>query len=113
MGWNVSERIHSLAPPAFQASTAMNLRNAIDVGLVIRERRRALGLDQATLAQRIGVSRQWVVEIERGKPRAEVALVLTALRVLGLAVRAEPRTDDSDVRRILTDAARPAGGAAR
>jgi HTH-type transcriptional regulator/antitoxin HipB len=91
----------------------MNLRNATDVGLVIRERRRALGLDQATLAQRIGVSRQWVVEIERGKPRAEVALVLTALRVLGLAVRAEPRPDDSDVARILADAARPGGGAAR
>jgi HTH-type transcriptional regulator/antitoxin HipB len=91
----------------------MNLRNATDVGLVIRERRRALGLDQATLAARIGVSRQWVVAIERGKPRAEVGLVLTALRVLGLSVRAEPRPDDPDIARILAEATDPLDGVDR
>lgn len=82
----------------------MNLRNATDVGLVIRERRRALGLDQATLAQRIGVSRQWVVEIERGKPRAEVALVLTALRVLGLSVNADVLPRDPAYEQLFGDA---------
>ena len=68
---------------------SMNLRTALDVGLVLRERRRALGLDQATLAKRIGASRQWVIEIERGKPRAEVGLVLAAFRALGLSLNAE------------------------
>ena len=62
----------------------MRVRNVIDIGLVIRERRRSLGLDQQTLAQRVGVSRQWIVAVEKGKPRAEVALVLRTLRALGL-----------------------------
>ena len=38
--------------------------------------------DQAELARRIGVSRQWVVEVERGKPRAEIGLILRALNAL-------------------------------
>jgi HTH-type transcriptional regulator/antitoxin HipB len=67
----------------------VNIRTATDIGLVLRERRRALGLDQATLAKRIGASRQWVVEIERGKPRAEIGLVLAAFRALGLSLIAE------------------------
>jgi HTH-type transcriptional regulator/antitoxin HipB len=62
------------------------VRNAIDIGLVIRERRRKLGLDQGELARRIKVSRQWVVEVEKGKPRAEIGLVLRALDALGLGL---------------------------
>lgn len=88
----------------------MNLRNPTDVGLLVRQRRRELGLDQAGLAERIGVSRQWVVEIEAGKARAEIGLVLRALRALGLTLRAEPRpSDGSPIDRILCDAR---GGAA-
>jgi len=39
---------------------------------------------QLELARRIGVSRLWVVEFERGKPRAEIGLVLRALTALDL-----------------------------
>ncbi len=42
-------------------------------------RRKQLKLDQSTFAKQIGVSRQWVIEIERGHPRAELGLVLRAL----------------------------------
>jgi len=59
-------------------------RNPHDVGLLIRDQRLKLGLDQRELAERVGVSRQWVVEIEKGKPRAEMGLVLRALTALGL-----------------------------
>ncbi len=38
-----------------------------------------LGLDQASLATRVGVSRQWIVAVEAGKARAEVGLVLRTL----------------------------------
>lgn len=62
----------------------MRVRTPKDIGLVIRERRRELGIDQAELAQRVGVSRQWLVEIEGGKPRAEIGLVLRTLRELEL-----------------------------
>ena len=52
--------------------------------MVIRQRRKALGWDQAQLAERVGVSRQWVIEVEKGKPRVELQLVLRTLNVLGL-----------------------------
>ena len=56
----------------------MLIRTPADLGAVVRDRRKELKLDQATLAKRIGVSRQWVIEIEHGHPRAELALVLRA-----------------------------------
>jgi HTH-type transcriptional regulator/antitoxin HipB len=68
----------------------MYLRTPRDVGLAIRERRRSLGLDQRTLARRVGVGRQWIVEAEKGKRRAELGLILRTLEALGLTVRAEP-----------------------
>lgn len=67
----------------------MRIRTAVDLGNVIRERRRQLGLDQRTLALRVGVSRQWIVEIEKGKPRAEVALLLRTLTALEIDLQAE------------------------
>jgi HTH-type transcriptional regulator/antitoxin HipB len=56
----------------------------IDLGLVIRARRKQLGLDQRALAERVGVSRQWIIAIEHGKPSAELGLVLRTLRELGV-----------------------------
>jgi HTH-type transcriptional regulator/antitoxin HipB len=64
----------------------MIARNPKDVGLLMREQRRRLGLDQGELARRARVSRQWVIEVEQGKARAEVGLVLRALGVLGLTL---------------------------
>ncbi|GMU23308.1 MAG: hypothetical protein AMXMBFR13_33870 [Phycisphaerae bacterium] len=64
----------------------MLIRTPTDLGAVIRARRRELGWDQQTLAKKIGVSRQWVIEIEKGKPRAEVGLVLRALNALGVSL---------------------------
>ena len=60
------------------------LRTPRDFGAIIRERRRALGLDQAGLAARIGVSRLWVSEVERGKPGAGLGLILRALAALDI-----------------------------
>lgn len=67
-----------------------NLRTSADLGAVIRQRRKALGWDQAALAQEVGVSRQWIIEIEKGKPRAELQLVLRTLNVLGLQLFTSP-----------------------
>ena len=64
----------------------MLIRTPADLGAVIRDHRRRRGLDQQTLARKIGVSRQWLVEVEKGKPRAEVGLVLRALDALGVAL---------------------------
>jgi HTH-type transcriptional regulator / antitoxin HipB len=62
----------------------MIVRTPSDLGLMIRARRRELGLDQQSLARRVGVSRLWIIEFERGKPRAEIGLVLRTLTALDL-----------------------------
>jgi HTH-type transcriptional regulator/antitoxin HipB len=73
----------------------MLIRTPADLGAVVRDRRKELKLDQATLAKRIGVSRQWVIEVEHGHPRAELALVLRTIDVLDihLDVSTAPVTD--------------------
>jgi y4mF family transcriptional regulator len=71
----------------------MLIRTPADLGAVIRDRRKQLGLGQAELAERIGVSRQWVVGIERGRARAELGLVLRTMDTLG--VRLETRDGDT------------------
>ncbi|OAF19195.1 MULTISPECIES: type II toxin-antitoxin system Y4mF family antitoxin [Bradyrhizobium] len=73
----------------------MLIRTPADLGAVIRDRRKRLKLDQSTLAKRIGVSRQWVIEIEHGHPRAELALVLRALDALGIPLNANPELKTS------------------
>jgi len=62
----------------------MLLRTPIDLGFAIRDRRRRLNLDQDDLAKRVGVSRKWIIDVEKGKPRAELGLVLRTLDALGL-----------------------------
>ena len=57
-----------------------------DIGQTIRSRRKQLGWDQAKLADQVGVSRQWIINIEQGKPRAEIGLILRTLHVLNLPI---------------------------
>ncbi|MEA2894484.1 MAG: hypothetical protein QOJ84_99 [Bradyrhizobium sp.] len=66
----------------------MLIRTAADLGAVIRDKRKQLGLDQSTLAKRIGVSRQWVIAVERGHARAAMGLVLRAIDALGIRLDA-------------------------
>lgn len=68
----------------------MRVRTALDLGLVIRERRRALGLGQGALAKQVGVSRQWLIEVEHGKARAEIGLLLRTLNALNLEIMIAP-----------------------
>lgn len=64
----------------------MIIRNPRDLGLLIRDRRERKGLSQSALADLIGASRWWVIGVEKGKPKAEVGLVLQALTALDLIV---------------------------
>jgi len=75
----------------------MLVRTPVDLGAVIRDRRKQLKLDQAAFAKRIGVSRQWVIEIERGHARAELALVLRGLDALNIQL--DTSIDHTDRRR--------------
>ena len=60
------------------------IRNARDIGALIREERTNAGWDQKTLAARAGVSRLWINEIERGKPGASLGRILNTLAALGI-----------------------------
>lgn len=64
----------------------MLLRTAPEVGDLIADGRRRMRLSQSDLAQRIGVSRQWLSQVENGKTTVEFDLVLGALQALGYAV---------------------------
>jgi HTH-type transcriptional regulator / antitoxin HipB len=66
----------------------MRIRTPTDLGTLIRDYRTRLGLDQKSLAQKVGVSRQWIVDAEKGKPRAEIGLLLRTIGALGIALDA-------------------------
>lgn len=66
----------------------MVIRTSSDLGALIRDRRIKLGLDQLSLAKKAGTSRKWVIEMEAGKPRAEIGLILRTLKALDVALRA-------------------------
>jgi HTH-type transcriptional regulator/antitoxin HipB len=70
----------------------MRIRTPTDLGAIIRDARMKLRLDQKSLAHKIAVSRQWIVEVEKGKPRAEIGLVLRAINALGIALDARFET---------------------
>lgn len=46
-----------------------------------------LGLDQAELAQRVGVSRLWIGQVEHGKPGVGLGLVLRTLAALDVELQ--------------------------
>jgi HTH-type transcriptional regulator/antitoxin HipB len=60
------------------------LRTPTDIGALIKDRRRVLGLDQADLANQVGVSRLWINQVERGKPGANLGRILRTLMALGI-----------------------------
>ena len=76
--------------------TTMRARTVREVGAVIRGERRRRGWTQARLADAAGVTRAWVIAIERGKPTAEISLVLRTLAALDLVADVLPITVDPD-----------------
>jgi HTH-type transcriptional regulator/antitoxin HipB len=67
----------------------MNILVAKDLGALIRDRRNELGITQEELAEQVGVSRVWIVAVEKGKSSAQVDLVLRTVRQLGLVLRVD------------------------
>jgi transcriptional regulator with XRE-family HTH domain len=60
------------------------LRNAEQLGMTIRLKRKEKGLSQNRLAELLGVERKWVLRLEAGNPKAELGLVLKTLNALSL-----------------------------
>ena len=76
----------------------MRVTSIHDLASAVRGRRRALGLTQAELAARMGVSRDWIISFEAGKPKVELILVLRLLDALDLKLDVTQPCDGQDSR---------------
>ncbi len=68
----------------------MKIISVRDLANAVRGRRQDLGLSQANLAKRAGVSRPWIGDVESAKPTVEIGLVLRLLDTLDLGVDLAP-----------------------
>ncbi len=85
----------------------MHVRTAKDIGLLVRERRKQLGLTQGQLAERLGTGRPWVVQVEGGKATAQLGMVLAALRELDIDLHVEVPAAAAGTARAKKSVAKP------
>lgn len=68
----------------------MIVRNPKALGAFIRGTRSQKRLTQSELAERVGVSRKWISEVESGKSSVDFSLILRTLTVLGVDMDLRP-----------------------
>lgn len=76
----------------------MLIKTPKEIGMLVRDRRKAHGWTQDALAQRLGVSRLWVVQLEQGKSTAQIGLVLRALNELDVPMQVDITPKDPATR---------------
>ena len=76
-------------PPPRDA-LAKPLVTMVELGAYVRAIRAGLAIRQAELAARAGVSRQWLVALEQGRPTCEAGKVLRILETLGFEIVVTP-----------------------
>ena len=69
-----------------------------DLGLVIRAVRKSRGVRQDDLASTVKVSKQFAVDVERGKPTVQFDRVLLLLKELGITMSVD--IDDAALKKI-------------
>jgi HTH-type transcriptional regulator / antitoxin HipB len=60
------------------------IRSSMELGALVRAKRKALGWTQAELAARCGTGERFIVELEGGKPSCHLEKSLIATRVVGI-----------------------------
>lgn len=78
----------------------MRVRTRKELGQLIREHRRNLGLTQAKLAEIVGVNRRWVIQVEQAKTSADLRTLLRAFRALGVDLHVRPRETSAAAREL-------------
>ena len=68
--------------------------NAKEIGNIIKERRKYLGVNQQTLSDLAGVGLNTLVAIERGEGNPQLSNLLTILDTLGLQMNINLKTLD-------------------
>lgn len=69
----------------------MRIGTLVELGLRVRDRRRELGMSQTQLADRVGVTRQWVMNLEQGNAGAALGQVLQVLDILKMNLHLRDR----------------------
>ena len=59
------------------------IRSPEDLGRAIGELRRAQGHTQEQMATHAGISREWLAQLERGRPSRSLSVMLRLIRRLG------------------------------
>lgn len=67
-------------------------RTAARLGQLVARQRRQHGLSQDELAALVGIDRQYLSELERGKVTRHLARLVEVLDAVGLELTAVPRT---------------------
>lgn len=57
-----------------------------DIGIVVRNTRKALKVTQKDLALTSGTGLRFIIDLERGKPTCQVGKVLIVLQTLGITL---------------------------
>ena len=56
----------------------------LDIGKLVRDARKSLGLTQKTLAMTCGTGTRFIIELEQGKDTCQIGKVLKVLHMLGI-----------------------------
>lgn len=64
----------------------------VQIGSLIRETRKNLGLTQKDLALTSGTGLRFIIDLEKGKSTCQFAKVLTVLHTLGISLTLTPPT---------------------
>lgn len=75
-----------------QPLTKTVVRSTVDLGALIRQRRRILALKQTDIAGLGNTGNRFIIELERGKPIVQLQKALDVLDLLGLEVLVRSKT---------------------
>jgi HTH-type transcriptional regulator/antitoxin HipB len=83
LGYNVTVR------EVFCRSSPLKYTTA-DIGKLIRETRKKLGVTQKALALTSGTGLRFIIELEKGKETCEIGKALTVLNTIGIKMTLTP-----------------------
>lgn len=90
----------------------MQFQTPLELAALIRSRRKLRGLSQTQLAALAGVSRDWIIGLEKGRSTVEFGLVLRTIKALGLALSVDPAPPPGsaiNLNELLGDQENPTG----
>jgi y4mF family transcriptional regulator len=69
----------------------VKVNDALQIGQLVRERRKQAGLTLKDAAAMSGVGVRFLSELERGKPTLQIGLAIRVLQLFGLELHVEQR----------------------